>query len=75
MLLKIKSCKDGTFDGEEPGEKITYFWVKGEDEKGLTIRFGTQKDYTEFVGKEVEVLLEKTIFGNGKTGHKEVRAE
>lgn len=69
--LKITRVKDGSFTGDD-GDRITYFWVKGEDtETGLTIEFGTKRPDYE-VGDEVEVELEKTEKVGGGFRYKEV---
>jgi len=57
--LKIKKIKDGSFEGTD-GEKVKYFWVKGETPEGLTIEFGTKDASHLEEGEVAEVELEKT---------------
>lgn len=57
--FKVIRVKDGSFDGSD-GERVPYFWIKGETDAGLTIEFGT-KDGERSAGDTLtDLQLEKS---------------
>lgn len=67
--LKIVKAREGGFTSSD-GKRINYFWYKAlREEDGVTIEFGSKKEYEE--GEEIEIYLEKNEMPGGKFRYKE----
>lgn len=68
---KIVRVKDGSFDGDDG--RVNYSWVKAKRIRdGVTVEFGTRKDYSTLINSEVELDLEKTEKPGGGFRYKEI---
>lgn len=53
MKLKIKSTKDGSFEGESG--MVEYYYYRGENVNGELVEFGSTHEYDK--GQDVDVNL------------------
>jgi len=69
MKLKITEITEGSFEGING--PVEYWWYKGQDDDGLTIRFGST-DGTHELGETYELRIETTK-GLNRAGKAELR--